>query len=348
MSLENELEIKNLQKELKEKEGLIIHLNEKISQLKSELNETKIAKVKFEGDLKAINSEMKLMEIKIKNTEEMEEKVKSLSLEQMKLKQQLSEYRQKNEYLLKDREDLLNEKAQILEEKNERLQEYANLKLKMQEREVKIADLKAKFNKALSQILIKQMDFEKNLNNQKELEETRTLIFEELVNYKQKVAELQQIIQKDHEETQKVEFKQDINLQGTGIISNLYAMENYFKNHIKNTKRNIRLVLPNIRDLERYGLLEILNNLPENVNVWIAGKIDQQADNGFIQEIRKRYQIIDYSNEGIFALNIDSATISIGITRHKKTIGIFTDSIDLINIFKPTIMEPFIRGRKVS
>ncbi len=348
MSLENELEIKNLQKELKEKEGLIIHLNEKISQLKSELNETKIAKVKFEGDLKAINSEMKLMEIKIKNTEEMEEKVKSLSLEQMKLKQQLSEYRQKNEYLLKDREDLLNEKAQILEEKNERLQEYANLKLKMQEREVKIADLKAKFNKALSQILIKQMDFEKNLNNQKELEETRTLIFEELVNYKQKVAELQQIIQKDHEETQKVEFKQDINLQGTGIISNLYAMENYFKNHIKNTKRNIRLVLPNIRDLERYGLLEILNNLPENVNVWIAGKIDQQADNGFIQEIRKRYQIIDYSNEGIFALNIDSATISIGITRQKKTIGIFTDSIDLINIFKPTIMEPFIRGRKVS
>ena len=348
MSLENELEIKNLQKELKEKEGLIIHLYDKISQLKSELNETKIVKVKFEGDLKAINSEMKLMEIKIKNTEEMEEKVKSLSLEQMKLKQQLYEYRQKNEYLLKDREDLLNAKAQILEEKNESLQEYANLKLKMQEREVKIADLKAKFNKALSQILIKQMDFEKNLNNQKELEETRTLIFEELVNYKQKVAELQQIIQKDHEETQKVEFKQDINLQGTGIISDISAIENYFKNQIKNTKRNIRLVLPNIRDLERYGLLEILNNLPENVNVWVAGKIDEQADNEFIQEIRKRYQIINYSNEGIFALNIDSATISIGITRHKKTIGIFTDSIDLINLFKPTIMEPFIRGRRVS
>lgn len=348
MSLENELEIKNLQKELKEKEGFIIHLNEKISQLKSELNETKIAKVKFEGDLKAINSEMKLMEIKIKNTEEMEEKVKSLSLEQMKLKQQLSEYRQKNEYLLKDREDLLNEKAQILEEKNESLQEYANLKLKMQEREVKIANLKAKFNKALSQILIKQMDFEKNLNNQKELEETRTLIFEELVNYKQKVAELQKIIRKDHEETQIVEFKQDINFQGTGIISDISAMENYFKNHIENTKRNIRLVLPNIRDLERYGLLEILNNLHENVNVWVAGKIDEQADNEFIQEIRKRYQIINYSNEGIFALNIDSATISIGITRHKKTIGIFTDSIDLINLFKPTIMEPFIRGRKVS
>lgn len=348
MSLENELEIKNLQKELKEKEGLIIHLYDKISQLKSELNETKIVKVKFEGDLKAINSEMKLMEIKIKNTEEMEEKVKSLSLEQMKLKQQLYEYRQKNEYLLKDREDLLNAKAQILEEKNESLQEYANLKLKMQEREVKIADLKAKFNKALSQILIKQMDFEKNLNNQKELEETRTLIFEELVNYKQKVAELQQIIQKDHEETQKVEFKQDINLQGTGIISDISAIENYFKNQIKNTKRSIRLVLPNIRDLERYGLLEILNNLPENVNVWVAGKIDEQADNEFIQEIRKRYQIINYSNEGIFALNIDSATISIGITRHKKTIGIFTDSIDLINLFKPTIMEPFIRGRRVS
>jgi len=348
MSLENELEIKNLQKELKEKEGLIIHLNDKISQLKSELNETKIAKVKFEGDLKAINSEMKLMEIKIKNTEEMEEKVKSLSLEQMKLKQQLSEYRQKNEYLLKDREDLLNEKAQILEEKNESLQEYANLKLKMQEREVKIADLKAKFNKALSQILIKQMDFEKNTSNQKELEETRTLIFEELVNYKQKVAELQQIIRKGHEETQIVEFKQDINLQGTGIISDIFAMENYFKNHIKNTKRNIRLVLPNIRDLERYGLLEILNDLPENVNVWVAGKIDEQADNEFIQEIRKRYQIINYSNEGIFALNLDSATISIGITRHKKTIGIFTDSIDLINLFKPTIMEPFIRGRRIS
>jgi len=348
MSLENELEIKNLQKELKEKEGLIFHLNDKISQLKSELNETKIAKIKFEGDLKAINSEMKLMEIKIKNTEEMEEKVKSLSLEQMKLKQQLSEYRQKNEYLLKDREDLLNEKAQILEEKNESLQEYANLKLKMQEREVKIANLKAKFNKALSQILIKQMDFEKNLNNQKELEETRTLIFEELVNYKQKVAELQKIIRKDHEENQIVEFIQDISLQGTGIISDISTMENYFKNHIKTTKRNIRLVIPNIRDLERYGLLEILNNLPENVNVWVAGKIDEQADNEFIQEIRKRYQIINYSNEGIFALNIDSSTISIGITRHKKTIGIFTDSIDLINLFKPTIMEPFIRGRKVS
>lgn len=347
MSLENELEIESLKKELNEKDILLIKLNDKISQLTSELNEEKIARVKIEGDLKATTSEMKLIEITAKNTEVLEEKLKSLSTEKNKLEQQIIEYRQKYEYLLKDREVILNEKAQILEEKNESLQKYTDLKLKMQEREVKIADLKAKFNKALSQILLKQMDFEKNIKNQKELEETRTLIFEELVNYKKKVAELQQIIRKDQDEIQKEKIKQDIEVQGIGIISDISAMESHFKNHIKKARRNIRLVLPNIQDLEKYGLLELLNELPENVNIWVAGKIEDPSDNEFIQKIRKRYQVVNYSDESFFALNIDSANIAIGITNINRTVGIFTDSLEMINLFKPTIMEPFIRGRKV-
>jgi len=230
MSLENELEIESLKKELNEKDILLIKLNDKISQLTSELNEEKIARVKIEGDLKATTSEMKLIEITAKNTEVLEEKLKFLSTEKNKLEQQIIEYRQKYEYLLKDREAILNKKAQILEEKNESLQKYTDLKLKMQEREVKIADLKARFNKALSQILLKQMDFEKNIKNQKELEETRTLIFEELVNYKKKVAELQQIIRNDQDEIQKEKIKQDIEVQGIGIISDISAMESHFKN----------------------------------------------------------------------------------------------------------------------
>ncbi len=347
MSLENELEIESLKKELNEKVILIIKLNDKISQLTSDLNEEKIVRVKTEGDLKVIASEMKLIEIIAKNTEVLEEKLKSLSADKNNLVQQLLEYRQKNEILVKDREEILNEKAQILKEKNENLQKFVDLKLKMQEREVKIADLKAKFNKALSQILLKQMDFEKNIKNQKELEETRTLIFEELVNYKKKVAELQQIVGKDQDEIQKEEMKQDIEVQGTGIISDISVMESHFKNHIKKAKRNIRLVLPNIQDLEKYGLLEVLNELPENVKIWVAGKIVDPSDNEFIQKIKKRYQVVNYSDEGIFALSIDSANIAIGITNFKRTVGIFTDSIEMINLFKPTIMEPFIRGRKV-
>ena len=61
-------------------------------------------------------------------------------------------------------------------------------------------------------------------------------------------------------------------------------MESHFKNHIKKARRNIRLVLPNIQDLEKYGLLELLNELPENVNIWVAGKIEDPSDNEFIQK----------------------------------------------------------------
>ena len=48
------------------------------------------------------------------------------------------------------------------------------------------------------------------------------------------------------------------------------------------------------------------------------------------------------------ALNVDSSKFLICFFKEDKIIGIFSDILEIIDIFKPAIMEPFIKGSKIK
>ena len=338
MSLEDELIIKNLKKELSEKENTILELKEQISDMKFKVNETQNDNIKILSDLKAQVAETKLLEMKVKNNEILEERIHNLSTEKKSLKTQLLESRTRNENLLKERETLLKEKAQISESKNEILQKISELQLEIKEKDLKFADLQSKFKEISSQNLTIEMDLDKSNKKIETLEN-------EKLELAKKIEELE--ITLDVIDEGEVFSTQGQVIEGTGIIINTSSLTDFFRNNIRTAKSNIRIVLPDIHDIERFSLIEDLHELPKNVTVSIAAKIDDVYSDDFVRELKKNYQLINYEGENVFALNIDSAKIGIGTTSEKGTLGIYTDSMALIDLFKSTIMAPFLRGRKV-
>ncbi len=343
MSLEDELIIKNLKKELSEKENTILELKEQMSDMKFKVNETQNDNIKILSDLKAQVAETKLLEMKVKNNEILEERIHNLSTEKKSLKTQLLESRTRNENLLKERETLLKEKAQISESKNEILQKISELQLEIKEKDLKFADLQSKFKEISSQNLTREMDLDKSNKKIETLEN-------EKLELAKKIEELEitlEVIDEGNTIQSEIDSTQGQIIEGTGIIINTSSLTDFFRNNIRTAKSNIRIVLPDIHDIERFSLIEDLHELPKNVTVSIAAKIDDVYSDDFVRELKKNYQLINYEGENVFALNIDSAKIGIGTTSEKGTLGIYTDSMALIDLFKSTIMAPFLRGRKV-
>jgi myosin heavy subunit len=338
MSLEDELIIKNLKKELSEKENTILELKEQISDMKFKVNETQNDNIKIMSDLKAQLAETKLLEMKVKNNEILEERIHKLSAEKKSLETQLLESRTRNEDMLKERETILKEKAQISESKNEILQKISELQLEIKENDLKFADLQSKFKEISSQNLTIEMDLDKSNKKIETLEN-------EKLELAKKIEELE--ITLDVIDEGEVFSTQGQVIEGTGIIINTSSLMDFFRNNIRTAKSNIRIVLPDIHDIERFNLIEDLHELPKNVTVSIAAKIDDIYSDDFVRELKKNFQLINYEGENIFALNIDSAKIGIGTTNERSTLGIYTDSMALIDLFKSTIMAPFLRGRKV-
>lgn len=340
MSLEDELKIQNLKKELNLKEDSILELKERISEMMSKINEAQNAKIKVEGDLRAQLAEAKYLEIKVKNTEILEDRINNLTTEKKGLEKQLLEYRKKNEDLLKEREVILNEKAAILESKNNILQKNSDLQLQIQERDLKFADFQIKYKEISSENLTREMDLDKAKQKLKALKNENKVLTKKIEEFTG-----------DEEETERTEPMEELfdlkQVEGTGVISNSDTLTNFLKSSIKQARSNIRLILPEIHDIEKLGVLDVLNGIPKNVKVNIAGNIEDAYGDDLVRELKKIYQLTNYKGENIFALNVDSSKIGLGTIKGNKTIGIFTDSIPLIDLIKSTIMAPFLKGRKI-
>ncbi len=317
MSLEDELKLQKANQKISDLMTELNEAKEKISDLMTQYNEAKNKEIMLSGDVRSLQAELKATSAQIKNSEILNERIEFLDRERRNLEEQVINLENKLETKEKKVEELL-------ESKNEILQKLNNKELEIQNINQKVIDLREKFKKSSSDLLNKTIELDKILK--------KTNVGQKQDLNQQKSSEKGSLVQ---------------GLNGTRVISNLEDIVRQIKEILPKGKSTIRLVLPDIHDLEKFEIVEILKKIPENVILNIAAKIENPFDDTFVREIKNYAKLTNYTERKFIALNVDLSQFLIGIFKGNEIIGIFTEVSELIDIFKQTIMEPFIKGRKI-
>jgi hypothetical protein len=145
--------------------------------------------------------------------------------------------------------------------------------------------------------------------------------------------------------------EQDLFARGTGTYQSISTLMVHFKYKLNNITRSMRMILPEIEDIEKYGLKEIFLNLPNNVLKNLACKADKSKHKELIGELQeKNFKITDYRESPLFALTIDNGSAAIAVFNQgaEKITGIYSDEEELVKLLSQAIMTPFIKGVKIN
>ncbi len=344
MSLEDELKLIEANKKIS---SLIDELNEakeKISELMTEFNESKNKELMLGGEVRSLQAELKAQQANLKNVEILNDRINYLEKDRKISEEQLNKLEQKVNELYQDKEKLLNEKSEILEGKNEILQKLTNKELELQQKDQTIADLREKFKKSSGDLLSKTMEIDKlvkKVKSMEDLEQQDSSKKTEINTLKDEIEKLKDELAIAEKAVGKGEIKE------TMVIYNFDMMIDQIKTILPKGRSTIRLVLPDIHDIEKYGLIEIIKKIPGNVILNLASNVDDPFQDTLVKEIKNYCQLTNYNERKFIAINVDSAMFLIGIFKGDKIVGIYTEVSDFIDLFKQAIMEPFIKGRKL-
>ena len=137
----------------------------------------------------------------------------------------------------------------------------------------------------------------------------------------------------------------------TGIYRSVSTVIAHFKFKISNLERTLRLILPKLSDIEKFGLKEIFLNLPKNALKNIACEVDKPKDKKLIKKLQERnFRITDYKEKTLFAMSMDNQTASLAVydAESDKLTGLFSNELDLVNLLSQAVMNPFIKGKKIN
>lgn len=361
------------QRTSKKKSELLLELSkcdDIISELRAELKNSNDKETVLNSEIRNLQSEIKYLEAHNKNIDILNENIKSSEKTIKDLEKKLELKEEKIEKLLNDKESLLNEKSEILESKNDILQKLKEKELELQQKDQKITELREKFKQSSSDLLSKSMQIDKLVKKDKnlgELEETiqnlKNMKGEQDISEREKVAKFEERIRsleieletsqnviKELKEAkgEKPEIIQET-IEGTKIISNLNNIFEIIKDLLPQGKSNIRLVVPEIDYISKFELVNTIKEIPNKVRINIGAKIEDPTGNICVQDIKNHCQLTNYSAKKFIALNVDSSKFLIVLfIGENEVLGIYTEVLEIINLFKPAIMEPFIRGVKIN
>ncbi len=378
MSLEDELKLQEANQKISNLMTQLNETKEKVSDLMSERNDLKNKELMYSGEIRSLQAEMKYLEANKKNIDILNDRINYLEKERKNseaqinnLEQKIDQKEKKIEDLSKDKEKLLQEKSEILEAKNEIIQKITEKELELKQKETALADLRDKYKKSNSDLLSKTMEIDKLLRAAKGVEENGKKLkneAEKAKNDESKIKELEtkiatleksleekgqgasnqlnEITAKLNEAEKKLSEKAS-GSENTGVFFNLDGILDFMKKSIPQGKSTVRIIVPSIQDLTKYKLVEALQQLPNNIVVNIAGSISDPFGDPLVRELKSKFQLTHFNDCKIIALNIDSVKCLIGLQKDNKIIGIYSNISEIIELFKPAIMEPFIRGRKL-
>lgn len=310
---------------MKQKEELN-EAKERISEVTKELNVYKNKETELNGKIQELQAEIEISKEKVKNLNILNERIASLENEKSNLNKKLELKETKIEELLQDKETLLKEKSDISESKNEILEQVKKKELELQEKEQKLEDLKDKFKQSSSDLLSKTMEIDK-------------------LRKKDESLKIQNDLQKS-ELRKKEELEKEFT-GGTRVISSIEDLVEIIKEVLPQAKSSIRLVVPDIQDINKFNLINTIKEIPNKVRLNLAAKIDDPLGDDLARELRNYCQLTNYFEKRIIALFVDSSIILIGLFKGMNVIGIYSELLEIIEILKPAIMEPFIKGIKI-
>ncbi len=346
---ESRLKASTLTSELKE-------TKDKLSEMTLELKEQKDKEKALESEVRTFEAEIKYMDANKNNTNILSDQINSLEKLKDNLEGKLELKEKKIEELLLDKELLLKEKSEILESKNEILQQIKERELELQKGDQKLDVLKEKFKQSSGELLSKTMVIDKLVKKGKSFED-----LENKINILEKDLEEKNIAEKEYEEKIEVlekngdifqqkqkKEKKEISSENTEVLFDMESIIEKIREMFPQGKSNIRLVIPEIDDLNKFELIDTIKKIPKKIRINIGTKIEDPDSNALVSEIKGHCQLTNYFDKKFIALNIDSSKFLIGVFTKDDIVGIYTEIMEIIDLLKPTIMEPFIRGSKIT
>jgi len=337
----------------------------------------------LQNEIKYMEANKKSIDILSENIKSSETTIKDLENNLKDLESKLTQKEKKIEELLLDKESLLKEKSEILESKNSILQQIKDKELEIQQKDQKISELREKYKQSSGDLLSKSMQIDKlvkkdknfneledNLKNlENQLEQKEQTHQEKMEEYEKIIKDLKSEIKmrEDHEtgeikvlknnleryekkieELEKDSMIEKESIENTQLFSNLEDIIKIIKDLLPQGKSNIRLILPEIENLSDFELIDIIKEIPNKVRINISTGIDDPLSNLTVKDMKNYCQLTNYAEKKFIALNIDSSKFLIALfIGEDKIIGLYTEVLKLIELFKPAIMEPFIRGSKI-
>lgn len=314
-----------------------------ILNLESELTEAKNNENMLSSEIRNLQTEIKYIEANKKSVDILDENIHSLDKLRENLEQKLELKEKKIEELLQDKEILLKEKSEVLNGKNEILQEIKEKELELQEKGQDFAKLREKYKQSSSDLLGKSMQIEKLVKKDKigeEFENKINDLEEELKISYEKLKEL------EHSNGQIKSLKVESN-EDTQILSSMDAIIEKIRVELPQGKSNIRLVLPEIDDLQKHELIKIIKKIPNKIRISIGANIEDPLNNAIVNDLKNFCQLTSCINKKLIGLNIDASKVLIAVFTGKEVVGIYTEVLEVVDLLKPAIMEPFIKGIKL-
>jgi hypothetical protein len=134
----------------------------------------------------------------------------------------------------------------------------------------------------------------------------------------------------------------------TGIVIEFDKTIEYFRQHIREANRSLRLVVPDVGFLNRYDLTQEIEKLPTNVVINIACAFDQTKDFTLIDSWKERnIKLTSYPDKNLLCISTNSNDVCLAFIEGTTISGFYTNIQNLVLIFNQAIMHPFIVGAKI-
>jgi len=330
-------------------------------------------------------SKEKQLQQKDKISDEKNKKLENFSKKFEYLQEEKEKYqREKFEFM----EQLSNEKIKLVEkigdlEKLIQANEEKYKKMKKKSRDAqdgllgasmemeKVREEKQKFSLKVQEM---QEEIEKLQNAKNQLEEkihpksktgkkgrkgaqpqVSTVDSKKLQGYKELIAKLEMKIEQfekgEISEITSEDFAKDLLSKKTGTFNNIAAFMLFLKTKLENVKRTIRIILPDLADIEKYEIKNKFLGLPKNILKNLACTVDTEKDDKLLQMLKERnFRITDYRGVKLFALTVDNLTAALAVydKRNETLTGVFSNDQELVRLLSQSIISPFIKGIKLN
>ncbi len=336
----------NLRKEINTKQDRITELEKEISGLKVEISKAdalneKIAQLQIE--IERIEGE------KARLIKEKDDLVATFKAEQDRNTDQMQKIHAHIDRVEEQLEGL-GEKDKIAREKDEKD------KIAREKAEKDLAQKDSFYAEKETLLKAKITAETKAQNLEKEIQDLRRKMRETgdgLLGSSMEIETLKEKLKKSEQEIQKInERVLSLTTGNTGIIMEMADLVKIMKEKFLQGKRNVRVVMPNIKDFDRHGFIPLLEKLSPQAMVYVAAAMDPAANEELINSLRdKKVQLVNFQEGNMYGLNVDGALCLLTLVGNdapdKILAGFYTDIEAAVPIFKDAIQKAWVKGTKM-
>ncbi|MHA1719010.1 MAG: hypothetical protein ACTSWX_12240, partial [Promethearchaeota archaeon] len=328
------------EKQLQQKDLLIVEKDKKLEDFAKKFEELREEKEKYQREkfefMESLSNE------KVKLVEKIGELEKTIQANEEKYKKMKKKTRDAQDGLLgasMEIEKVREEKQKIslkLQEMQEELEKLQNAKLLLEEKFTPKGKSGKKGRKS-EQTHASSVDSKK------------------IHEYQELIAKLEMKIEQ-YEKGESLEitaedFANNLLSKKTGTFNNIAAFILFLKTKFENVKRTIRIILPELADIEKYELKNKFLALPKNILKNLACTVDTEKDEELLELLKERnFRITDYRGVKLFALTVDNLTAALAVydKKNESLTGVFSNDQELVRLLSQSIISPFIKGIKLN